>query len=748
MELLVEQQLQYGCQQQFCSNPYCKSSQSYQEVSGISHHAKDAVNKVGRIALCFPSLMRLSGIFKALNQHQSIQDAWVAPPINEVHISLNADLNLIQQSITGNIQNGQNLEYFLGDINFNQQFFITLLKTERDQFIPFLGESKIVEMKGQFTDFIQVLLDYMFIENIQYSMEDKISISPCVLHKIFRLPECLLLRNHQPILFISKVLQNTKEDNLVDFQNILEQEFINMGNLSSLDSVIYACNHYISIKLSVADRPRHNVSIIDLLPFKQEVISVLSTLQFIYKLLSKISITDYDNEIKRIIKLMYNDYINSNSYNITPDTDFWLQKRHSLDYTNLEILPIPIQLMIRQRENIQYSVDMFTLLQYPFILNPGTKMQIIKYDITFQLPHLSKITVRRSKIVEDTIDYIQTRHKDYTSFDARALLRLPIKVVFEGEEGIDAGGLSNEFFQLLTEQLFDEKFNLFKLYPEDNIYYINKFPGLEDEELFLYYYIVGVILGLALINGVIIYNHFPFFFYKKLLNQETVFEDLRDLDSQLYQSIKQIDQYQDENLDQIFLIDFIVREESNESLIEISLKENAFELVSQENKQNFIKLRVEYELNTSIQKQFDALQQGFNQITDSASVSLLSAQDLYSALCGEEILNFEALKKIAKYQAPYSSSSVLIQNFWDITSQFTNQQKSDFCAFVFGSRRAPAGGLAKTKFEIHKNGDGDERLPTSHTCFGILMIPEYSSYEILQQKLILTIQFCEGFGLQ
>ena len=68
--------------------------------------------------------------------------------------------------------------------------------------------------------------------------------------------------------------------------------------------------------------------------------------------------------------------------------------------------------------------------------------------------------------------------------------------------------------------------------------------------------------------------------------------------------------------------------------------------------------------------------------------------------------------------------------------------------FVFGSARAPAGGLQRQRFELHKNGECDSRLPTSHTCFGILMLPSYSSKEILRNKLGLAIIYNEGFGLQ
>ncbi len=39
------------------------------------------------------------------------------------------------------------------------------------------------------------------------------------------------------------------------------------------------------------------------------------------------------------------------------------------------------------------------------------------------------------------------------------------------------------------------------------------------------------------------------------------------------------------------------------------------------------------------------------------------------------------------------------------------------------------------------------RLPTSHTCFNHLLLPEYSTKEKMEIKLRLAIAQSEGFGL-
>ena len=39
------------------------------------------------------------------------------------------------------------------------------------------------------------------------------------------------------------------------------------------------------------------------------------------------------------------------------------------------------------------------------------------------------------------------------------------------------------------------------------------------------------------------------------------------------------------------------------------------------------------------------------------------------------------------------------------------------------------------------------RLPTSHTCFNHLLLPEYNSKEKIKEKLLIAIKYSKGFGL-
>ncbi len=62
--------------------------------------------------------------------------------------------------------------------------------------------------------------------------------------------------------------------------------------------------------------------------------------------------------------------------------------------------------------------------------------------------------------------------------------------------------------------------------------------------------------------------------------------------------------------------------------------------------------------------------------------------------------------------------------------------------------RAPVEGLSGLKLTIQRGSPDTDRLPTSHTCFNVLLLPEYSSKEKLRSRLMTAIENAQGFGLQ
>lgn len=85
--------------------------------------------------------------------------------------------------------------------------------------------------------------------------------------------------------------------------------------------------------------------------------------------------------------------------------------------------------------------------------------------------------------------------------------------------------------------------------------------------------------------------------------------------------------------------------------------------------------------------------------------------------------------------------------FWEVIHEMSEEQKRLFLRFVTGSDRIPIGGMSKLKFIIARNGADSEKLPTAHTCFNVLLLPDYGNKEKLKERLFKAITYCEGFGL-
>lgn len=129
-------------------------------------------------------------------------------------------------------------------------------------------------------------------------------------------------------------------------------------------------------------------------------------------------------------------------------------------------------------------------------------------------------------------------------------------------------------------------------------------------------------------------------------------------------------------------------------------------------------------------------------------MQLFRYEELELLICGLPHLDFHELERVAKYDGGYNADHPTVRHLWDVIHSLSIIDKKSFLQFVTGCDRAPVGGLSKLNLVIVKNGLDSDRLPTSHTCFNILLLPEYATREKLAERLMVAIQNAQGFGLQ
>ena len=95
----------------------------------------------------------------------------------------------------------------------------------------------------------------------------------------------------------------------------------------------------------------------------------------------------------------------------------------------------------------------------------------------------------------------------------------PLQVSFVGEPGLDMGGLTKEWFQLLIRKIFEPDYGMFVYHPHSRCYW---FTVENSGNLLEEYKLIGVLMGLAVYNSIILDLHLPAICYRKLLTPPVV----------------------------------------------------------------------------------------------------------------------------------------------------------------------------------------------------------------------------------
>ncbi|XP_042178601.1 ubiquitin-protein ligase E3A-like isoform X5 [Oncorhynchus tshawytscha] len=404
------------------------------------------------------------------------------------------------------------------------------------------------------------------------------------------------------------------------------------------------------------------------------------------------------------------------------------------------------------------SESKFSFQSCPFILNACTKSLGLYYDNRISMYSERRITalyslvqgqqlnpylrlkVRRDHIIDDALVRLEM-----IAMENPADLRKQLFVEFEGEQGVDEGGVSKEFFQLVLEEMFNPDIGMFTYDESTKLFWYNP-SSLENEAQFT---LIGIVLGLAIYNNCILDVHFPMVVYRKLMGKKGTYLDLTDSHPVLYQSLRELLDYEGDVEEDMMITFQISQTDLFGDPITYDLKENGDKIpVNADNRKEFVSLYGDYILNKSVERQFKAFRRGFQMVTNESPLKcLFRPEEVELLICGSRNLDFQALEETTEYDGGYSKDCRIIKDFWETVHSFGEEDKRLFLQFTTGTDRAPVGGLGKLKMIIAKNGPDTDRLPTSHTCFNALLLPEYDSKEKLKERLLKAITYAKGFGM-
>jgi ubiquitin-protein ligase E3 A len=353
-------------------------------------------------------------------------------------------------------------------------------------------------------------------------------------------------------------------------------------------------------------------------------------------------------------------------------------------------------------------------------------------------PDMCILRVRRGHLLEDALDEVaRQRPRD---------LFKPLRVHFIGEDGIDAGGVKKEFFQLLLAELLCPDYGMLQYLPETRTYWFSP-AALEADEEFL---LLGLVVGLAVYNGVLLDLPLPLAAYRKVLGQEVKLRDLEDMQPTLGRSLRQLLTYEGPGrVEDVFCQSFAVEVPWLGDTAVVPLRPGGQDVpVTEDSRREFVELYVDWWLSASVHRQFEAFAKGLLTLCGGPALQLFSATEIERLVCGSPCLDFDAMVRSARYEGGYHGEHRVVQWLWAVVAELKPEEKKLFLKFFTGSDRAPIGGLANLRCIVQRDGADSNKLPTSHTCFNTLLLPSYRSKDKLADRLKLAILNAEGFGLE
>lgn len=153
------------------------------------------------------------------------------------------------------------------------------------------------------------------------------------------------------------------------------------------------------------------------------------------------------------------------------------------------------------------------------------------------------------------------------------------------------------------------------------LYYLN---GLSHESN-INFELIGILMGLAIYNNIILDVSYPQAIYKLLLFEEPNFEDLKEWQPDIAQSLEYVLNYNEETpLEEALGMTFTMQVENYGHYQEVELKPNGAEIyVNEQNREEYVKLYVQYMFITQCENKLRAFKRGFYRVCDESLMSQL-----------------------------------------------------------------------------------------------------------------------------
>ncbi|XP_060803597.1 apoptosis-resistant E3 ubiquitin protein ligase 1 [Amyelois transitella] len=332
-------------------------------------------------------------------------------------------------------------------------------------------------------------------------------------------------------------------------------------------------------------------------------------------------------------------------------------------------------------------------------------------------------------------------------------------VTFQGEQGVDWGGPRREWFSLVCGQLFSSRFGLFVSFHDSPAGLVHPNPHRDPMLKLKYFELAGKLVGKCLYESALggsyrqlVRARLTRSFLAQIIGLRVHYKYFEQDDPELYLSkIKYVleTDLESEDAPELYFSD----EEYDSAGKLIATKDlvpgGASIRVRNDTKLQYVDALAQWRLAGRCRLETDAFLRGLTVLVPDNLLAIFDENELELLVCGSGEVSVADWRAHALVSGAGREWARLLEWFWSAVASFTNAERARLLQFTTGCSQLPPGGFQELnpRFQITAAATFGA-LPTAHTCFNQLCLPDYDSYEQLVHALLWAInEGGEGFGM-
>ena len=325
---------------------------------------------------------------------------------------------------------------------------------------------------------------------------------------------------------------------------------------------------------------------------------------------------------------------------------------------------------------------------------------------------------------------------------------VPWRVDLIGEGATDLGGPGRDLFTEACMEIMDPSNGLFIQTPNKRDrngpgqeFLIPNPTPLTEQTRQLYFY-SGVLMTICYTSKLPEPFKFARFVWNFLTQRQVKLDDIYEIDYKFKQFVTSIENCKSTNnsdFQQMYMLNFTTQTTLGNT-VELIAGGSTIP-VTYERRLEYINKCKKFRVK-EFNEQLEALRSGFQVFFPAPASSILAPWELELIICGDNTCPIDEMKRVCSYPVSDPTSAML----WDVLESFTPEERMLFIKFSCGRMGLPAPGSRwltpiHIQFRLSSVPDSDKPLPTATTCNSTVVIPRYSSVEVMAKKIRTAITF-------